>query len=298
MTPLTLALDIGATKVIIGLVGRGRVIFTKRYNTVDLLSKDGDLTSLIFAIKKYWRPNIKNIAIGFAGPIKNGVVERNINFSVDAFPNHFPLAEKLEKKLEVAVIVNNDAQCFAVGEAIYGVGRRYREVVGLTLGSGLGGGVVIDGELYEGANELAGEFGHLPFPTSNVLCGCGQVGHLETILSGAGLARIYEESTGKKQLGETIFKLASKGDKNAQKSIQTVEEALVHLLLTIMSTWNPGAIVVGGGLSSAPRLLVRARRRARLLAPFQAFKRTIIAPSILHDQAILLGATYLASKRT
>lgn len=295
MKPVILALDIGATKTVIGRVRGDRVTSERRLVTSMLFRLGGNVAPLVAQIQKLWKPNVQGMAIGFAGVVSEGTVISAANFPSNVIPRHFPLERILASHFKVPVTVMNDAECFTVGEAVFGAGRRMRRVVGLTLGSGVGGGIVIDGAPYRGAHALAGEFGHLPFPSARVKCGCGQIGHLETILSGPGLARLYALTTGREGTSEEVVRLARQGDPAARESISAIEEALVHLILTVLLTWDPDIIVIGGGLAKIPRLLVKARRLVRARAPFAKLRRVPIVPSLLHDHAVLVGAAHLAS---
>lgn len=297
MKPAIIALDIGATKTVMGRVIDDRVQTERHLVTSALFRRGGNITPLVSEIRKLWKPYTKGIAIGFAGAVSDGVVLAAPNFSSDLIPKRFAFSRLLNDIFDVPISIMNDAECFAFGEAVFGAGRRKRCVVGLTLGTGVGGGIVIDGSLYRGAHALAGEFGHLPFPSAIVKCGCGKTGHLETILSGQGLARLYALSTGREGTSEEIVKAARRGDVAARQSISAIEEALVHLILTVLLTWDPDIIVVGGGLAKIPRLLVIARRLVRSRTPFVKLRRVPIVPALLHDHAVLLGAAKLASSQ-
>ena len=291
---MTIALDVGATKTLIGVVRSGRVRQLQRYNTAKFFLPGGDIQPLVSVVKSFWKPNVSAIAVGFAGPVHNGVVATDVNFPAGLIPQQFPLAEKLHRAYNVPVVVLNDAQSFTLGEAIYGAGKHCQRIVGVTLGTGVGGGIVIDGELYRGEHQIAGEFGRLPFPAASGACGCGQTGHLETILSGRGLARLYATASGRAVTSEAVVRAARRGDRAANASLLAVEDSLIHLLLTVLVAWDPGIVIVGGGFAEVPRLLVRARRRVRNLVPYQTLRRVPIVPSLLHDHAILLGAAHFA----
>ena len=295
MKPVVMALDIGAAKTVIGRVAGERVQAERRLVTSMLFRAGGNIAPLAAQIQKLWKPNVEGLAVGFAGVVSDGVIMAAANFPSNIIPRRFPLERILTNHFKVPVAVMNDAECFTVGEAVFGAGRRRRRVIGLTLGSGVGGGIVIDGIPYRGAHSLAGEFGHLPFPSVTVKCGCGKTGHLETILSGQGLARLYALATGREGTSEEVVRAARHGDAAARESISAIEEALVHLILTVLLVWDPDVVVIGGGLAKIPRLLVRARRLVRQSLPFSALKSVPIVPSLLHDHAVILGAAHLAS---
>jgi predicted NBD/HSP70 family sugar kinase len=294
MRSATLALDIGATKIVIGRVLGERARAVERHDTAALIRR-GDWSPLAARLRVAWKPNVRSVALGIAGVVEDGVVLAAPNFPAGAVPRRFPIARYLGRRLGVPVTVANDTECFAFGEAAFGAGRRRRRVVGLTLGTGLGGGIVLDGLPYRGAC-LAGEFGHLPFPSAATRCGCGQIGHLETILSGPGLSRLYALASGGRVAGAPVVaRAARRGDAAAVESLGQITDALAHLLLTVLVAWDPDVVVVGGGLASIPRLLVNARRLVRERTPHPALRRVPIVPSLLHDHAVLLGAVRLAT---
>ncbi|OGL59993.1 hypothetical protein A2752_03555 [Candidatus Uhrbacteria bacterium RIFCSPHIGHO2_01_FULL_46_23] len=295
MKPAIIALDIGATKTVIGRVVEDRVQAERHLVTSALFRRGGNIAPLVSEIRKLWKLHVKGIAIGFAGVVSDGAVLAAPNFSSDLIPPHFALSRLLTDIFDVSVSVMNDTECFTFGEAVFGAGRHKRCVVGLTLGTGVGGGIVIDGVPYRGTHALAGEFGHLPFPSEKIKCGCGQLGHLENILSGPGLARLYALATGREGTSEEVVKAARRGDVSALEALRAIEEALVHLILTVLLAWDPDVIVVGGGIAKIPRLLVTARRLVRQRVAFPPLRRVPIVPSLLHDHAVILGAAHLAS---
>jgi glucokinase len=291
----TLAVDLGATKTVVGQVYGSRVLRFERHDTGALLRHGGDVRALLARLHALRRPNTQGVAVGFAGPVRDGVVTAGVNFPAGVVPARFPLARLLARRLGLPAVVVNDAQCFTVGEATYGAGRGRRRVVGLTLGTGVGGAVVFDGELYEGAHGLAGEFGHLPFLSAGTRCGCGQRGHLETVLSGPGVRRLYLQQSGRDESSVAVVRAARRGDRAARASLAAAGEALAHLLLTVLVAVDPDVVVVGGGFAQVPKLLVNARTQARQLVPYPALRRTAIVPSLLNSQAVLVGAAHLAA---
>ena len=294
MKPVLIALDIGATKTIIGRVVGERVKAERRLATVKLFRKGGNINPLVTEVRKFWKPNTQAIAVGFAGAVSGDRIMSAPNFSSDLIPKRFALGRLLADNFNVPVRVMNDAECFTMGEASFGAARHRRRVVGITIGSGVGGGIVIDGAPYRGAHSLAGEFGHLPFPSADFLCGCGQPGHLETILSGPGLVRLYAMAGGREGEGDEIESRARRGDPAARQSLAVLKEALVHLLLTVLVVWDPDIIVIGGGVSKISSLLVAARRLTRQRLGFRPLRRVPIVPSLLHDHSVLLGAASLS----
>jgi fructokinase len=170
-----------------------------------------------------------------------------------------PLKEDLEKALARPVRLENDANCFALSEAVDGAGKGAGVVFGVILGTGVGGGVVVDGKVLVGANAIAGEWGHNPLPAPRAAdlphpaCYCGRTGCIETYLSGPGLSRDHESRTGRRLSPEEIVSL---GD----QSLERYEERLARALASVINLLDPDVIVLGGGMSNATRLYAEVPR--------------------------------------
>jgi fructokinase len=180
--------------------------------------------------------------------------------------NGHPLAEDLERRLGRRVRLANDANCFALSEAIDGAARGARVVFGAILGTGVGGGIVVDRHPLVGPNAIAGEWGHnaLPWPADGEWpgppCYCGRAGCIETFLSGPGLSRDHERSTGDQISSEAVVALAKKGDDGAQATLERFEERLARALAMVINILDPDVIVLGGGLSNIERLYANVPR--------------------------------------
>jgi fructokinase len=174
--------------------------------------------------------------------------------------NGMPVKSDLEGLLAREVRFANDANCFALSEAADGAAAGARVVFGAILGTGVGGGVVVDGRALHGANAIAGEWGHntLPWPTADELpgprCGCGKLGHIEAFLSGPGLARDYGLAAGEPLEPAQIIARAESGDPGCEAALSRYEERLARALASVINLLDPDAIVLGGGLSNAERL--------------------------------------------
>ena len=170
--------------------------------------------------------------------------------------NGKPLLRDLAKALGREVRLANDANCFALSEAVDGAGRDGRVVFGAILGTGTGGGIVVDRKLLVGANAVAGEWGHnpLPWPVGDERpgppCYCGKRGCIETFLSGPGLARDHHGTGGPRLDAAEITKDAAAGDARAQASLERYAERLARALSVVVNLLDPDVIVLGGGLSN------------------------------------------------
>ena len=174
-----------------------------------------------------------------------------------------PLDRDLEQALQRPVRVTNDANCFALSEATDGAGQGLQTVFGVILGTGTGGGVVVNGRVIEGRHRIAGEWGHnpLPWPQNGEHpgppCYCGRFGCIETFLSGPGLSAAYAAITGQRAEAAEIAALAESGDAAAGRTLDIYENRLARALASIINVLDPDVIVLGGGLSNISRLYRR-----------------------------------------
>jgi len=251
---------------------------------------------------------IIGVGIGIAGQIdfKRGIVLSSPN--MPGWKN-IPLKNILEKKLGLSVLIDNDAHCFVLGETYFGAAKKYRHIVGLTVGTGIGGGIIIDGKLYRGKNNLAGEFGHTMVVGEGLKrgafsqkveglkrglkCSCGIRGHLESYASGEAMESLYKKTTGKKINVLEIEKRAIKGEKSALKIIELTAEMLGEGLSDIINSLNPEIIVIGGGLSKVDLLWKLMIQKMKKRVFHSSLTKTKIVRSRLLEKANLLGAATL-----
>tara|TARA_B110000858_G_scaffold197470_2_gene259207 strand:+ start:22338 stop:23255 length:918 start_codon:yes stop_codon:yes gene_type:complete len=175
--------------------------------------------------------------------------------------NGEPLKVDIEKRIGYATRLENDANCFVLSEAHYGAAMSARTVFGVILGTGTGGGIVIDKQLHTGPNRIAGEWGHNCVPSSvreliaqDRECYCGRKNCTETVLSGRGLKQSHFERSGIELEATEIASLATSGDLEAAETIQTYCTQLARSLATVVNLIDPDMIVLGGGLSNISQL--------------------------------------------
>jgi len=204
------------------------------------------------------------------------------------------LAERLGRPVRLA----NDADCFTLSEATDGAGRGARSVFGVIIGTGTGGGLVIDGRLLTGPNAIAGEWGHnpLPWPQPHELpgppCYCGKCGCIETFVSGPGLAADHAAQTGRALSPPEIQAAAARGEPSALLSLARHAERLARGLAGVINIIDPEVIVLGGGLSNLPHLYedLPALIRSHLFCDGIA---TRILPPVHGDSSGVRGAAWL-----
>ncbi|HLY46802.1 MAG TPA: ROK family protein [Stellaceae bacterium] len=205
------------------------------------------------------------VGIGIPGTIvgATGLV-KNAN---STWLNQRPLGRDVERALGRPVRFANDANCFALSEASDGAAAGCRSVFGVILGTGVGGGIVIDGRLLVGANAIAGEWGHNPLPAPRPdelpgpACYCGRAGCIETFLSGPGLALDHRHHNGEDLAGPQIAARAAAGDPACGATLERYADRLARALAGIINVLDPEAIVLGGGLSALTYLYDAVPRR-------------------------------------
>jgi len=174
-----------------------------------------------------------------------------------------PLAEDLPRLLGRPVRLANDANCFALSEATDGAAAGAGVVFGVIVGTGTGGGVVVNGRVLTGANAIAGEWGHNPLPAPRAgespgpPCYCGRRGCIETFLSGPALAREYAEAGGASVTAQEVAARATAGEARALAVLEAYAERMARALASVMNLLDPDVIVLGGGLSNIDRLYER-----------------------------------------
>ena len=258
-----LGIDRGGTKIAaVVLDAGGRVLWERRVAT-----PRGDYDASIEAIAGLVAGGLEataapaTIGIGMPGIISpaTGLVKNaNSTWLIGR-----PLHQDLERRLGQPVRLANDANCLAVSEAVDGAAGGARVVFAIILGTGVGGGLAIDGRVIDGVNAIAGEWGHnpLPWPDAGELpgppCYCGKPGCIETWISGPGLAGDHVRRGGDPIRGEDVVTRAAAGDALAAATLDVWMHRLAKSLATIINVVDPDVIVAGGGLSRIPRLYDR-----------------------------------------
>jgi fructokinase len=255
-----IGVDLGGTKIeAIALAAGGRTLDRRRIVTPrhDYDATLGAIRDLVESIESQTGQR-GSVGVGIPGTISptTGVV-KNAN---STWLNGRPLDRDLERVLARPVRLANDANCFALSEALDGAAAGASIVFGVIIGTGTGGGVVIDGRVLTGANAVAGEWGHNPLPAPRdderpgPSCYCGRSGCVETFLSGPGLSREYLALTGHLVDAIDIASRAAAGEREASDCLARYEERLARALGSVINLLDPDVIVLGGGLSNIQRL--------------------------------------------
>ena len=247
-----IGIDLGGTKIeAIVLEASGRQSARRRIAT-----PRGDYDATVAAVASLVNEcGAGSVGIGIPGALSrvSGLVKNaNSTWLIGR-----PLKKDLERAIGREVRIENDANCFALSEAVDGAGKGARVVFGVILGTGVGGGIVVDGSVLVGPNGIAGEWGHnpLPLPNNNDLplpaCYCGRAGCIETYLSGPGLVRDHEQATGRRLDPQEIAGLPF---------FERYTERLARALAGVINVLDPDVVVLGGGMSNVERLYTEVPR--------------------------------------
>ncbi len=234
-----------------------------------------------------------NCAIGIGTP---GAISTKTGFLKNANTvclNGKPVRQDLEKLLAREIRIANDANCFALSEAIDGAAQGEPVVFGVILGTGVGGGIVVNGRLLQGAQHIAGEWGHNVLEPDGPPCFCGERGCVETFLSGPGLARDFAAQGGDAGLdARAITAQAAQGDALAEAAMQRYLDRFGRALSVVINILDPDAIVLGGGMSNIARLYTEGRASVTRHV-FNDELRTRILPNRHGDSSGVRGAAQL-----
>jgi glucokinase len=202
------------------------------------------------------------------------------------------LKKIIKDKIGKNVEIDNDVKCFALAENAYGKGKKYNDVVYLSIGTGIGGAIEINNKPYRGANNTAGEFGHMIIIANEKKCSCGNNGCWEQYASGKAIEKLYHEISGKIKKAKDI---ASDSEKNVALDKKVIEQASSYLavgLINIVNAINPEAIIIGGSVVKSEEIFNLAIKEMRNKALLPA-KKTRIERTNMEDEAFLVGAGLL-----
>jgi predicted NBD/HSP70 family sugar kinase len=208
--------------------------------------------------------------------------------------NGRPLGRDLSAALGSETRLANDANCFALAEATLGAARGRDVVIGLILGTGVGSGIVVHGQVLNGQHGIAGEWGHNPLCGERTPCYCGRVGCVETAISGPALERFYRERTGESLSLPAIAQRAAAGDHHADATLGRLTDRFGEAIAAVINILDPAAIVIGGGVGNLDRLYGTETRASILRHLFNPELRTELLRPTLGDSAGVFGAALLS----
>jgi len=253
---MRIGIDLGGTKIEGVLLDPGGTEHVRRRVPTPREDYEGTLAAVAEVVEELESKAGATATIGVGTPGAISPATGLIKNANSTWLNGRSLREDLERVLEREIRVANDANCFALSEAVDGAGEGARVVFGVIVGTGTGGGIVVDGKLLVGANAIAGEWGHnpLPWPRSEEwlgpACYCGQVGCIEMFLSGPGMRRDHAAQTGMELEPPEIVRRAGDRDYQAQRTLERYTDRMARSLAGVINLLDPDVIVLGGGMSN------------------------------------------------
>lgn len=296
-----LGIDMGGTKiegVVLANKDNLNVLVRKRIST----EKEGgynhiidNIVSLVHDLEREVNLEFSHIGIGTPGSIdgRTHLMKNSNTTCINQKPFNKDLAERLGKEVRIA----NDANCCAIAEAQFGAVRDKvpdaKVVFGVIMGTGVGGGVVVDGKLMVGANGIGGEWGHIHLDDSGGKCYCGLTGCVETVISGPHLERWYHSVSGKqKSLRQIVIDYRNNTDVHATMTMERLFDRFGQGISSIINVLDPDAIVIGGGVGNIDELYTLGVEKAKHYS-FNDYLNTVFLKPKLGDSAGVYGAALL-----
>ena len=280
-----LAIDIGGTMIKYGLVSSdGEILSTNKIETEAEKGLENILNKIDNIFKKYKENNPIGVAVSGTGQI-NGMIGKVIGGN-PIIPNWIGanLVKILEEKYNLPAVLENDVNCVALGEKWVGAGKNLKNFICLTIGTGIGGGIILNNQLFRGENFVAGEFGHILI----------KKGEFEQFASTTALIRLVKEKTGKILNGKEIFDLEKKEIVEYQEVISEWIENLTDGLSSIVYCFNPANIILGGGVIGQGEALINRIKNSLFKKIGLQFKEKLnIIQAKLGNNAGMIGASYL-----
>jgi fructokinase len=291
---LRIGLDLGGTKTE-GIVmdEAGRILLRERLPTPQTDGYDAILQNIYTLVRNLEKKTGQACRVGIGTPGAISARTGCLKNSNTVCLNGKPIKTDLEKILGRPIRIANDANCFALSEALDGAGKGHGTVFGVILGTGVGGGIVFHGKLHEGPQHIGGEWGHNILESDGPPCYCGKRGCVETFLSGPGLAQDWRRHGGDPLFeAKDIVVLAEQGDARAKAAMQRYFDRFGRALSVVINILDPDVIVLGGGMSNIPRLYTDGRDSVARYV-FNDELRTKILPHVHGDSSGVRGAAQL-----
>ncbi len=290
-----LGIDLGGTKIEGVVLGpRLKQLFRERIPT----EQEGGYRHILSNIARLYARMRREIggrthALGLGAPGTVDYRTGRVKNSNTLCLNGKPLRRDLRGLLRHPLVVENDANCFALAEALLGAGRGHSMVFGIIMGTGCGGGIVHQGRLWRGRQGIAGEWGHSSIDPRGPLCYCGQRGCVETFISGGGLERLYRLRYGRRLALPEIVARFRKRERNASRLMTEFFARFGRAAANLIDLLDPDIIVLGGGVSNIREIYTRGIREVAR----RVFNERLETPIVRHqlgDSAGVLGAAMIA----
>ena len=274
---MQIGVDLGGTNIRIGQVVNGVIVEKKSAKSMSEMNLDESIAYFMQQLHGLVSPHCCSIGIGVPSVVD---VDRGVVYNVTNIPawHEIELKRLVEERFGIPTFINNDANCFALGEGHYGEGKGMKSMIGLTLGTGVGAGIIINHQLYNGNNAGAGEVGDIPY-----------------------LDGVYEEYCASgffKRMGTTgreLCEQANRGDEEALKGWSEYGAHLGNLIKTILFAYDPDGIILGGGIANAYPFFIEAVRQSLKSFPYQKSVDNLIIKQTKNPDIAILGAASLGN---
>jgi fructokinase len=257
---MRIGVDVGGTKTEAAVLNESGELLLRRRVATPIDDYPAAIEAIAGLIASIETEIGRHCSIGFGIPGTISLATHKVKNAYNSPFNGHPLDRDLESRLDRPIRMTNDANCFALSEATGGAAAGASIVFGVILGTGCGGGIVIDGKVLAGANAIGGEWGHNPLPWMTTIeqpgfsCACGLTGCVETFLSGTGFAAHHNKATGQSLKAHEIATREANGDRECTNSLEKYETQLARALASVINVIDPEIIVLGGGMSNIDRL--------------------------------------------
>ncbi|MCK4452575.1 MAG: ROK family protein [Anaerolineae bacterium] len=311
-----IGIDLGGTKISTALADSAGTIIAHDYRETHatagqkaVIERMLDSARQVMAQAGVTQAQVTAVGIGAPGPLD---IEAGVVVAPPNLPgwNRVPLKRLVEDELGIATFLENDANAAALGEFRFGAGRGAEHMIYVTVSTGIGGGLILDGELYHGASGMAGEIGHITIIPNGPRCGCGNRGCLEALASGTAIARQARErvargvptliadlaeGTPERITAKLVAEAASQGDVEAREILAEAMNYLGIGMANLVNLFNPQLIVIGGGLTNIGESLFGPVRRVIARRAFRTPAQAVqVVRAELSDNAGVLGAAAVA----
>ncbi|MFA5356556.1 MAG: ROK family protein [Candidatus Omnitrophota bacterium] len=299
-----IGIDLGGTNLKVALLDKGYrikdkdILNTRRFSARNaLISAIADSVVNLIKANNLGKTDILGIGIGLPGPVDR---EKGV---VHFFPNipgwrEVGLKGILERRLKIPVAVDNDAKLMCIAEHALGAAKGFNNAVCVTLGTGVGGGIIINGALYRGSSNASGEIGHIPINEKGPRCNCGGYACLEDYIGNNVILKKAKKAFGRDIQLEELSSLAKRGNLKARAIWLEVAASLSVALVVVVNLLNPDCIVIGGGVAGAGKILFDSVRKKILSRAMSVQARHVkVYKAKLGNRAGLIGAAILAGQR-
>ena len=288
-----IGVDVGGTKILAGLVARDGTVAHHRELLTPLESEAALLDGLESAVRELLDDSVASVGFGIPSRIdqRAGVALGSVNIPLKGVA----FRDEMSRRLGLPVGIDNDANAAAIAEWTAGAGRGTKDMIMLTLGTGVGGGLILGGKPYRGSVGAGGELGHVVIVHDGLPCSCGGLGHLESYVSGTAADEVAREVFGPAADAHRLVRLGNEGDPQALELLTEIGRKLGSGLGSLINTFDPELIVIGGGFAAAGELILGPAREVmerEALEPIRESFRIVRAE--LGTAAGMIGAAMVA----